>query len=673
MCDPSLTDTGGRSSEFPSEAEPWREVDLTDVEEKLKGLKMEQEADFSEPEQVQLVHPVLAVGSDLPSTSSAPSHDAAGGTLPSSGDGGALPSAGDGSKHVEVDKKKVIVKAAPSSAQKALADLKPFLRFADGKDSDTEPAKPKASALPRASSRAPSLSRSRSKSKTERSEKDKEKRSKTPRSRSRPVSPGSRDRVVGCILGQPELAGFTHELDPAPIYYTSHSPLPTNLGHSKWKQDFLQWTIDDCRLSWKKGELAWVNLHIGMYFYTPSQKYPIDHFRCLATCSVSGDPALPARFCCWTCRQPGEGGSVKSLWPSFTAFSWHWNLTHARQLHKDWLSLALRGGVTLQDLAWSLLGIDLDDTPLPYHPDALRYLPRALPSREQGHNPKIYGRPWNIERPFTPPHRALPAGPSHFTPTPPSHPPPSHVLPSLDSPLVAVNKSLASLPSSPPVAKAPPPMAPGREHVGAKSKSASPVVDSPDPASSVVPASIKSNGSRFHLGEVARGFTRIGWQNPLQMWEKHLKLEIKSFIFPSADVHSYSEARERWHLTFCKRSSMLQWLLHMEEHCFYLLLIKSMASRSILMRGSLSLQDRELSLAISAVCSDDLKEEIQHYSSFRHDDNQLPYVCSVLEHCRSVTSLRLPLQKDFTFPLAPNWNTVPLDDNWPRAYYKQLS
>ena len=129
MCDPSLTDTGGRSSEFSSEAEPWKEVDLTDVEEKLKGLKMEQEADFSEPEQVQLVHPVVAVGSDLPSTSSAPSHDAdgtgtlpastAGGTLPSSGDADVLPSTADGSKHVEVDnKKKVIVKAPPSSCPK---------------------------------------------------------------------------------------------------------------------------------------------------------------------------------------------------------------------------------------------------------------------------------------------------------------------------------------------------------------------------------------------------------------------------------------------------------------------------------------------------------------------------------------------------------------------------
>ena len=29
----------GRSSEFTDELEPWREVDLTDVEEKMKGLK----------------------------------------------------------------------------------------------------------------------------------------------------------------------------------------------------------------------------------------------------------------------------------------------------------------------------------------------------------------------------------------------------------------------------------------------------------------------------------------------------------------------------------------------------------------------------------------------------------------------------------------------------------
>ena len=209
--------------------------------------------------------------------------------------------------------------------------------------------------------------------------------------------------------------------------------------------------------------------------------------------------------------------------------------------------------------------------------------------------PKIYGRPWNIERPFTPPHRALPSGPSHFTPTPPSHPPPSHVLPSLDRPLAAVNKSLASLPSSPPALKSPPPVAPTGVHVGAKSKSSSDAVASPSAAPSlpVSPASIKDNGSRFQVGVAAKGFTCIGWENPLQLWSQRLGNEIKSFIFPAVDVHAYSELREQWHLAFCKRSSMLQWLLHMEEHSFYLFLIKVMASRSIRSRGSLALHDRE--------------------------------------------------------------------------------
>ena len=105
MCDPSLTDASGRSSEFREELEPWREVDVTDVEEKMRGLKMEQEADFSEPEQVKLVQPVLVAdqSSALPpstSTSSQAVDDSLlvsgdGGSLPASGDGGSLPTSGD--------------------------------------------------------------------------------------------------------------------------------------------------------------------------------------------------------------------------------------------------------------------------------------------------------------------------------------------------------------------------------------------------------------------------------------------------------------------------------------------------------------------------------------------------------------------------------------------------
>ena len=102
------------------------------------------------------------------------------------------------------------------------------------------------------------------------------------------------------------------------------------------------------------------------------------------------------------------------------------------------------------------------------------------------------------------------------------------------------------------------------------------------------------------------------------------------------------------------------------------LLIKVMATQSIRSRGSLALQDREKSLAMVSVCTDDLKEELQHYASFRHDDSQLPYVTFVLEHCKAIIALRMPLDKDFTFPLAPSWNVPPVDDKWTRSYYRSL-
>ena len=310
-------------------------------------------------------------------------------------------------------------------------------------------------------------------------------------------------------------------------------------------------------------------------------------------------------------------------------------------------------------------------TPLPYHKDALRPLPRTLPPREQGHNPKIYGEPWNIERPFTPTRRSLPAGPSQFPPTPPSYPPPSHVLPSLGQPLVAVNKSLASLPSPRPPLKPPPPVAPSTSSAaGVTSKSSSSAVASPP--LQLTPATVKDHGSTFHTGPVAKGFVRIGCESPLSLWSSHLSDEIRSFIFPAENVHAYSTLRERWYLAFCKPNKMLQWLLHMEEHAFYLFLVKVIATRSIRSRSSLALQDREKSLAMVSVCIDDLRDELQVYRSFRHDHSQLPHVTAVLKHVKAIIFLRMPLDKDFTFPLVPTWNSPPTDDKWPRTYYKCL-
>ena len=150
----------------------------------------------------------------------------------------------------------------------------------------------------------------------------------------------------------------------------------------------------------------------------------------------------------------------------------------------------------------------------------------------------------------------------------------------------------STLPSSPPVA----PSSTRSTHstsaaAGVTSKSSSSAV-APPPLQ-LASATAKDHGSRFHTGPVEKGFVRIGWESPLSLWGSILGTEFRSCIFPAENVNAYSNLRERWHLAFCKPSSMLQWLLHMEEHSFYLFLAKAVATLSIRSRSSLSVQDRK--------------------------------------------------------------------------------
>ena len=135
------------------------------------------------------------------------------------------------------------------------------------------------------------------------------------------------------------------------------------------------------------------------------------------------------------------------------SFTQYWHVEHASTLNKDWTTLALYGDVTVQDLAWEILGVNLEETPLPRAAAALPVIPKVMPQKRGGHNPpRIYGHPWYVQQPIVP----------LYCPVPPSHPPPSHLLPSLNAkesdftfqssttslPLLAVNKSLRSLPPS---------------------------------------------------------------------------------------------------------------------------------------------------------------------------------------------------------------------------------
>ena len=137
---------------------------------------------------------------------------------------------------------------------------------------------------------------------------------------------------------------------------------------------------------------------------------------CLAAVSTSADTALPERFCCWQCHFPTANGShMKSLWPSLEKCIWHWYAAHHTEWTDAWDSVAIYIDFTCGDLAFALLGVALQECPLPFSAEARKVLPESLPWKQGGHNPRIFGHPWFLKNEDA------------YEPHPPSFPPPAHL------------------------------------------------------------------------------------------------------------------------------------------------------------------------------------------------------------------------------------------------------
>ena len=559
---------------------------------------------------------------------------------------------------------------ATTVAPDALKTLSGFLRgpflVADGCDSDSAAAAPAQplpiapsplrSSLKRSGSRAPSKSRGRSQSHVDKGETRDRSRTRTSPERVKPLG-----AVSGCLMDLSSLPPRSQDL------------MPSDWDSVTLKADFLQWTLRSLARDWKHGARAWVNLHVSLYMFTPS-KYWVAHPRCLAACSISGDHSLSERFCCWTCHLPSkksEGeGHYKSLWPTLDDFIWHWYQCHACDAHFDWDSVAVHLGLTCEDLAFSLLSIDLGATPLPVKPEAISVLPDLLPPRPQGHNELIYAKPWY----------RLQEGGFRYVPKPPSYPPPhvsKHVgpirpLPSssscagsaLPSSAVSALRGLPSLNATPETTSA---------KSGATSKSANRpkepvVVKAPPKAAPLLalgalpkPAVVGGNGSRFVLDAAPqKGYTRMGWLDPVANFGKLISAEISHYAYPFENMMAYSRSRPLWHQIFCGSNQALkEWLLATEEHAFYLFSVKALASLVMMTPSVMKPADREVVLVMERIHSADLADELSHLKSFRYHNDTSVYVASVIAHVRSIIDLRVPLPEGFTIHRAPAWKQIP--------------
>ena len=230
----------------------------------------------------------------------------------------------------------------------------------------------------------------------------------------------------------------------------------------------------------------------------------------------------------------------RTLWPSHTAFVWHWCLEHANPSQKAWSNLANSVGITASDLAFELLGVDLAVWPLPWRPEAVASLPKRLPPKKGGHSPKIAESPWFMAKPeprLCPCFQLATSISPNLLPNPP-HPGVSSRGNKIGPirPLPKHGDVSASLPSS---------SLPVRgDAEGAKSKASAPVpiqLDLPEPLRA---AAVLAGGSRFNHNR-SDDKSAMGWVNPLKLnsWRVLIEKEIASFIAPFQSISNYTTSR----------------------------------------------------------------------------------------------------------------------------------
>ena len=209
--------------------------------------------------------------------------------------------------------------------------------------------------------------------------------------------------------------------------------LPQTTQSEDWKgrkHRFLQETYDSLRKSWDKDSMAWTNLHVAGYFNTlPGLTHP----RQLAACCLRSNSKEEYRWSCCSCQlHPQEAKEAgfspsKSCWLTDAKQLCHWWSAHGKQSHWDWLREAESFHITHPELMCFLLGADLREWPLPWTSFALGAIPRELPQKVGGHNPKVFGP---FHRKLTPAdapseqHRQQPV-PASKSNRPLSHPAPA--------------------------------------------------------------------------------------------------------------------------------------------------------------------------------------------------------------------------------------------------------
>ena len=227
-----------------------------------------------------------------------------------------------------------------------------------------------------------------------------------------------------------------------------------------------------------------------------------------------------------------------------------------------------------------MTGCNIQEWPFPWWRDALKALPREVPQKKGGLNPRLFEAPyWRKETPSTAASEQW-----HQVPVPKG----SHRRPVSPTPQQSQDSS-----------------------------------------------------------------TELGWTNPVSAYGTSALEELKFIISPFSSVKEYGSSRVERHEDQCGISKISDFLLMIEQHAFFLLYIKLVATLALSVPENLTGSLREASLGQVSACAPQLRDAfLQGARNIKPPSQFRSYVDAVYNYMNEVIEIALPIMGS-TIPRPP--------------------
>ena len=346
--------------------------------------------------------------------------------------------------------------------------------------------------------------------------------------------------------------------------------------------------------------LAPYNLHVAAYFFQPSARYPLTHPRQLSAVTLRRNSGVEKRWVCWQCST--NAGYERQECYDVYDHACHWWSTHAGDAEWAWWHNAQRFQVTLAEVL-QLSGVDLRREPLPLA--SLKAIPRHIPSHPSGqHDTRLFEHPYNlgVAGSTTISELKLAEWKGQWTITP-----------------AASHHQVTRIPV--------PPAYPPQD--------------------------------QMQEIEDDEETTSFGWVHLIPDYTQNDPEALETVISPASDLHEYCQARREWHYQQCSTRWLTMILLKLEEHAFYLALLKLMATK-VLTKFPTKLEESQKAEVLRGLWSypQDLERRMQRsLAGIRSSSEDLDnYIHAVQNYITAVIKLDIPIANPWSIPRVPGLN-----------------